>query len=192
MAQQAHTPVEMETKAEPKRRNLAETKARILDSAASTFTTLGYAQAGLREIADGATFAPSLVSKHFGAKAALFEQALLHVIATNSVFTWDKVDFGRKMARLIAERSTTNITVMLVLAIADPESNEIATRVSRTHMIAPLREWLGPPHAEARAMDLFALMTGFVIQMHGLNRGEIPEHSLGWVADTLQGIVDHG
>lgn len=180
----------MEPKPEPKRRNLEQTKTRILVAAADTFTRSGYAKSGLREIGMRAGVAPSLVSRYFGAKAALFEQALIHVLRANSVFTWQKQGFGEAMARLIPERSNTNITVMLVTALADPEAREIARRVSREHMIQPLVDWLGPPHALERAMDLFALMTGFVIQMDGLYPAPIPEHSLRWLARSLQAIVD--
>jgi AcrR family transcriptional regulator len=180
----------MEQKPEPRRRNPEQTRARILDAAADTFTASGYAKAGLREIAGRAGVAPSLVSRYFGAKASLFEQALIHLLRANSVFTWRKEGFGEAMARLIPARSNTNITVMLVLALADPEAREIARRVSREHMIQPLVDWLGPPHALERAMDLFALMTGFVIQMDGLYPAPIPEHSLRWLAGALQAIVD--
>lgn len=180
----------MELKPVPKRRNLEQTKTRILQAAADTFTASGYARSGLREIAERAGIAPSLVSRYFGTKSALFEDALVHVLRTNSVFTWQKEGFGDAMARLIPERSNTNITVMLVLALADPEAKEIARRVSREHMIQPLVDWLGPPNALERAMDLFALMTGFVIQMDGLYPAPIPEHSLRWLAKSLQAIVD--
>ena len=112
------------------------------------------------------------------------------LLRTNSVFTWEKEGFGEAMARLIPARSNTNITIMLVLALADPEAKEIAQRVSRQHMIQPLVDWLGPPHALERAMDLFSLMTGFVVQMDGLNPAPIPEHSLRWLASALQAIVD--
>lgn len=180
----------MATLIEPKRRNLEATRTRILDAAADTFTASGYAKAGLREIGLRAGIAPSLVSRYFGSKAALFEQALIHVLRANSVFTWRKEGFGGTMARLMAERSNTNITIMLVLALADPEAKEIARRVSREHMIQPLVEWLGPPNAMERAMDLFSLMTGFVVQMDGLHPPPIPEHSLKWLASSLQAIVD--
>ncbi len=180
----------MGPKIELKRRNLEQTKTRILQAAADTFTAAGYAKAGLREIGERAGVAPSLVSRYFGSKAALFEAALIHVLRTNSVFTWQKDGFGEAMATLIPERSNTNITVMLVLALADPEAKEIARRVSRKHMIQPLVDWLGPPHALERAMDLFSLMTGFVVQMDGLYPAPIPEHSLRWLASTLQAIVD--
>lgn len=179
-----------ETKTGPKRRNLEATKTRILQAAADTFTASGYAKAGLREIGERADVAPSLVSRYFGTKAALFEEALIHVLRTNSVFTWQKQGFGEAMARLIPERSNTNITIMLVLALADPEAKEIARRVSHEHMIQPLVDWLGPPNALERAMDMFSLMTGFVIQMDGLYPAPIPEHSLRWLARALQAIVD--
>jgi AcrR family transcriptional regulator len=180
----------MELKPEPKRRNLELTKTRILAAAGDVFTRSGYAKAGLREIGELACVAPSLVSRYYGTKAALFEEALIHVLRTNSVFTWKKKGFGEAMAGLIRDRSNTNITIMLVTALADPEAEEIARRVSREHMIRPLVEWLGPPHAEERAMNLFALTTGFVIQMHGLYSGPMPEQSLRWLARDLQAIVD--
>lgn len=175
---------------EPKRRNLEQTKIRILQAAADTFYASGYAKAGLRDIGERAGIAPSLVSRYFGTKAALYEAALIHVLRANSVFTWRKEGFGETMARLIAERSNVYITVMLVLGLTDPEAKEIARRVSREHMIEPLVEWLGPPHALERAMDLFSLMTGFVIQMDGLYGFPIPEHSLRWLANALQAIID--
>lgn len=180
----------MEPKSEPRRRDPEKTKMRILAAAADVFTRSGYAKAGLREIGNRAEVAPSLVSRYFGTKAALFEKALVHVLRTNSVFTWKKGGFGKAMARLIPERSNTDITIMLVLALADPEAREVALRVSREHMIRPLEDWLGPPYARERAMDLFSVLTGFAIQMNGLNPAPIPEHSLEWLAQTLQAIVD--
>ena len=182
----------METATEPRRRNLAETRTRILAAAADCFAGSGYARAGLREIADLADVAPSLVSKHFGTKAALFEQALLEVIRANSVFTRDKPRFGETMARLMADRGNTDITVMLVLGLADAESHAIVQRVVREHILDPLAEWLGPPHALDRATNLFALITGFAIQMRGLHAGPVPPASLAWMAGALQAIVDEG
>ncbi|PLK26713.1 TetR/AcrR family transcriptional regulator [Novosphingobium sp. TH158] len=180
----------MELKPPPKRRNLELTKTRILSAAGEVFTRSGYANAGLREIGELAAVAPSLVSRYYGTKAALFEEALIHVLRTNSVFTRKKEDFGEAMARLISEQSNTEITIMLVTALADPEARDIVRRVSREQMILPLADWLGPPFAKERAMNLFALTTGFVIQMQGLYPGPMPEHSLRWLAQSLQAIVD--
>ena len=174
----------------PKRRNIEQTKARILSAAAAIFTQFGYAKSGMREIATEADVAPSLVSKYFGTKALLFENALLHVLQTDGVFIWDKDHFGKKMSKLMLERATTNVTSMLVLALADPEAKEVAIRVSRNHMLYPLAEWLGPPNAQERAKDLFSLLTGFAIQRQGLSSDMISDHSLRWLASSLQSIVD--
>ena len=64
----------MEPEAKPKRRNLKETRTRILTAAADVFTRSGYAKASLREIGMRAGVAPSLVSRYFGTKAALVQR----------------------------------------------------------------------------------------------------------------------
>jgi AcrR family transcriptional regulator len=175
---------------EPKRRDAIRTKARILVAAHAVFAEQGYARAGLREIAQRAEVAPSLLIRHFRTKAELFEAALADTIARNSLFTFDKADFGATMARLMLERSNVDITAMLVLALGDPESQEAIERVTRTRIIAPLADWLGPPDAFGRALSLFSLMTGFTVLARSLGQAAIPEPSLHWLAVSLQAIVD--
>lgn len=57
------------------------------------------------------------------------------------------------MVHLMAVQADKDLTAMLVLAAGDPEAKVIARRVAREHMIKTLAEWLGPPDAEARAID---------------------------------------
>jgi AcrR family transcriptional regulator len=171
-------------------RNAAATKARILAAATATFSELGYAGAGLREIASRAGVAQSLLARHFGSKASLFEATLLETLRQNTVFTGEKSNFGPTMASLMVERSTANISIMLILALAHPESQEIARGVANEHMIGPLAEWLGPPDAKARAINMLALMSGFVVQTKGLASERVPETSIRWLAASLQAIVD--
>lgn len=175
-----------------RRRDAARTKAEILQAAVEVFGELGYAQAGLRDIAARAGTASSLPVRYFGTKAALFEAALVETIHQNSVFAWDKAQFGEKMAQLIHDRSNVTISVMLIRALSEPESHAVAARVWQRHMIAPLEEWLGPPDAQARASNLFALLTGVTLQVHGLASGQASPEQLRWVAETLQSIVDRG
>lgn len=175
-----------------RRRDPVRTKARILAAAVEAFTELGYSQAGLRDIAARADVASSLPVRYFGTKAALFEAALIETVRANSVFTWRKDDFGTTMTRLIRERSNVAITAMLMMALADPESRDVALRVWREHMIVPLAQWLGPPDPEGRAGMLFALMSGLTFQAHGLAAGEISDWSQQWAARTLQALVDEG
>ncbi|WP_395336073.1 TetR family transcriptional regulator [Novosphingobium sp. BL-8H] len=167
-----------------------KTRAEILQAAVEVFGELGYAQAGLRDIAAKAGTASSLPVRYFGTKAALFEAALIETIRQNSVFAWDKARFGETMARLIHDRSNVTISVMLIQALSEPESRAVAAKVWRTHMIAPLEEWLGPPGAQARANNLFAMLTGVTLQVHGLASGQASPEQMRWVAETLQSIVD--
>ncbi|MEW9856615.1 TetR/AcrR family transcriptional regulator [Novosphingobium sp. M1R2S20] len=173
-----------------RRRDPVRTKARILSAAVEVFTQLGYRQAGLREIAARADVASSLPVKYFGTKAALFEAVLIEIVRANSVFTWKKERFGETMMRLILDRSNVTITAMLMQALADPESHDVAVRVWKDHMIAPLAEWLGPPDAEGRAGMLFAMLSGLTFQIHGLAAGNVSPDAAVWAAKTLQALVD--
>jgi AcrR family transcriptional regulator len=181
---------EMAQIAAPKRRNAAATRARILAAANAAFTEFGYAQAGLRDIAARADVASSLLIRYFGTKAALFEAVLVGTIADNSVFTTDKERFGETMADLMVTTSGVSITAMLLSALAHPESKAIARRVAARDIIQPLADWLGPPHATARALNLYSLMTGFVVQMEGIGTGIVPARSRAWLSRSLQEIVD--
>lgn len=176
----------------PRRRDAEQTKARILRAACTCFAEAGYARTGLRDIAARAGVASSLLVRHFGTKLALFEEAMVAVIAENSVFTYDKANFGAEMARLTVEQANLTITAMLVQAMVDPQSREAAQRVATRHMIAPLAEWLGPPEAMDRATRLFTLMTAFTIGARAINGGEVSPASRAWFAASLQAIVDAG
>lgn len=183
---------DMDAKPEPKRRNPEKTRARILAAAFDLFASRGYARTGMREIAERAEVATSLIVRHFGTKAALFEQALINAIYTSGFFIRDKHDFGEKMARLLANNADARIPAMVVLAIADPESRDIAQKVTREVIIKSLAEWLGPPNAQIRALHMLTLLNGFAIQTRHLMADPLTPDTLRWLARSLQAIVDEG
>ena len=182
----------MDARIEPKRRNPAETRSRILSAAFDLFATQGYARTGIREIAGKANVASSLVVRYFGTKSALFEEALTNAIFTHGFFIRTKKDFGEEMARLVANDEDTRLTAAMVLAIADRESKAIAQKVTQRIVIEKLVEWLGPPAARARALNMLVLLNGFTIQTRHLLAGQIPQESIRWLARSLQAIVDEG
>ena len=173
-----------------KQRDAARTRASILSAAFESFSTQGYAKTGTREIANKVGVSSSLIGRYFGTKAKLFEEALIHGIHTNSLFVYEKQRFGERMAKLVARESNPYLTAMVVLAIADPESKEIARNVSHQHIVTPLAEWLGPPNATARALNMLSLLHGFTIQTLHLSKSRIPKASIDWLAQALQRIVD--
>ncbi|HUD28012.1 MAG TPA: TetR family transcriptional regulator [Novosphingobium sp.] len=180
----------MEETKEPRRRDPVKTRARILAAAYDRFAGQGFANTGIRDIAEQAEVASSLILRYFGTKANLFHDALVFGIVNDSIFTRDKSGFGERMARMIVRGSDARLTSLMVLAVADPESREVASRVLLRHVIEPLAEWLGPPNAQARAMNLYGLMSGFVIQARMLDDRQIPAASVRWLARAMQDVVD--
>lgn len=180
----------MDAKPEPKRRNPAATRSRILAAAFDLFASRGYARTGMREIAERAGVASSLVVRYFGTKAALFEEALVNAIYTRGFFVRDKAKFGAEMAKLVVNDDDARLPAMVVLAIADPESKHIAQEITRKVIIENLAEWLGPPNARIRALNMLTLLNGFTIQTRHLMTGQVPAESVRWLARSLQAIVD--
>ena len=128
--------------------------------------------------------------RYFGSKADLFHDALLFGIFKESMFIRDKAKFGERMARMMFQNSEARLTSLMMMALADPESREVARRVLKHHIISPLAEWLGPPDAEARAMNLYGLMSGFVVQSRMLGTGQVSPVSIKWLAKAMQDVVD--
>lgn len=180
----------MDAPPHPKRRNAAETRARILTAAQDAFAERGYASVGIRDIAKRAGIASSLLMRYFGSKAALFEEALVDALYQRGRFTQDRANFGQAMARLLTEGTDDTVIAMIALATGDPEAREITQRVANQHMIDGLIEWLGPPNARARALSMIAVMTGFVVNKYQLYAGSTPEELVRWLARTLQELID--
>ncbi|EJL35050.1 TetR/AcrR family transcriptional regulator [Novosphingobium sp. AP12] len=180
----------MDVKKEPKRRDPVKTRARILAAAYDRFARHGFANTGIRDIAREADVASSLILRYFDTKANLFHDALVYGIFNESLFTREKARFGERMAKMICETSEARLTSLMVMALADPESREVASRVLLRQVIEPLAEWLGPPNAQARAMNLYGLMSGFVIQVRMLDDRHIAPASVKWLAKAMQDIVD--
>lgn len=173
-----------------KTRDAEKTKQKILTKAFELFAEFGYAKTGIRDIAQQAGVASSLIARHFGNKANLFEQTLIEGIKQNTLFVHAKPHFGQKMAQLVASQSNPKLPALIVLAIADPESKAIAQKVTQEHILTPLAEWLGPPNAQARALAMLTLLNGFVIQARHLSNQPPADAAVQWLSDALQTIVD--
>lgn len=175
---------------QPRRRNAARTKERILAVAFDLFASRGYARTGIRDIGEGAGVASSLLLRHFGSKSNLFKEVLVHALYTRGFFVRERAEFGVRMARLLTREKDVRITALLMLAIADDDSRAVAQEISRRVIVASLAEWLGPPDAEARAVAMLSLMNGFVLQTQYLTADDPPAGAVAWLAKALQAVVD--
>ena len=173
-----------------RRRNAPETKARIIESAQQLFAEHGYAQAGIREIANHAGVAVSLVPQHFGSKAELFEAALLEAMDASTVLDVPREQLGRHLVDVVLNGGDMRLPAMVVLSTGDPDAREITARVTRDRIITNLAEHLGPPDARDRALEITMLCTGFLIYARQLPVGEVSDRTRTKFAHLLQAIVD--
>jgi len=175
-----------------RKRNSAETKARILAAAQQLFSSKGYAQAQLREIAAHADVAVSLIPEHFGSKAALFELALLEAMETNHVLDAPTSELGRAMIDHMLDDGDIRLPAMVILSIGDPVSQDITTRILRDRIVSQLAVRLGPPDGHARAMEITMIATGFMVYTRQLPVGAVAPATRERMAGILQAIVDEG
>lgn len=177
-------------------RNASVSKAKILDAAIDCFSQLGYAGAGIREIAENAGVSYALLQRYFGSKIGLFEAALNDSLDSSTFLDVAREEFGRNLAhRLTQPGQSKRLTAMVVLAAADPEARGVATRIVYGKVVEALAEWLGPPDPRQRAIEIVMLGAGFVTHLHLLPlAGQEDISAEGplaqWLADTIQRVVD--
>ncbi len=173
-------------------RNAVETKARILDAAQQLFSAKGYAQGQLREIAELADVAVSLIPQHFGSKADLFELALIEAMKANRVLDAPTPELGRALIDYVLDDGDIRLPAMVILSIGDPVSRNITERVLRDQIVVQLAARLGPPDARDRAIEITMLATGFLIYARQLPVGDIAGRTRQKIAAILQAIIDEG
>lgn len=182
-------------KKEPKRRNAERSRAKILAAAQHLFAEKGYPQTGIRDIGAAADVSSTLLLRYFGSKAGLFEAALREAMPVGAVLAEGRDKIGERLAAVFLDRRIEIMPPSIVtLSTGDADAREIATRVLKEEVVAPLARWLGPPNAQARAVEILLLAMGFVlftrqfplIAPHSAQERRIAS----WLADTLQRIVD--
>lgn len=145
-------------------RTSQETRARILLVAQEYFSTKGYSNAGLREIAAQAQVAPSLVMKYFGTKARLFEEALVAAILPTELFQRERARLGEAIVDAVFDQNSRILApAMIALALGDAEARAIAERVCREKIIDPMAGWMDNKDALPRAVNILAMTMGFSI-----------------------------
>ena len=186
----------MNEKKSRKRLNHPETKAKIIAAAQEVFAEKGYSGAGTRDIAAAAGVSAALLQRYFGSKAGIFEAVLNNLIPEDLDFSKiDRSRFGDTVVRLILDPDRElKAPSIIALAIGDAETKQATVHSAENFLIPPLAEWLGPPQAEARALEIVMVAFGFMI--FGRRLGVMP-HLVGvkkdtgkWLAKTLQEIVD--
>ena len=181
---------------EIRKRDAARTRGAILVAAQNVFSTRPYGEASLKEITAQAGANPALVSRYFGSKEKLFEEALGEVLDSGLLTGVPRESFGQAVARLFTSypEGRINPLPMLVFAAADKGTQAIAVRLLREKTLEPLEAWIGGHNAEARAAQVMAIATGFFTYRLVLPlapfEGKVSPEVRTWLAPALQMIID--
>jgi AcrR family transcriptional regulator len=184
----------MPTRAKPRTRNAAETKSRIILAAQALFARKGYAQCSVKEIADAAGVAASLVIKHFGSKADLFGAALVAALQHSPLTGVAKSEFATKLTDTLLGKGAKVLTPALTMAaLEDEEARQIAAKVTRDYVLKPSAEWLGAPDADARAAYIMMVSFGFAVFLRLFDQdvpGSIKEPTSRWIAALFEDVIN--
>lgn len=173
-----------------------QTKAAILDAAQHLFAAKGYTEAGVRDIAAVANVNPALIARYFGSKIALFEAALDASLQVEFFTSVPQKEFGACVAASFCGAAADEALAVpaLILAAGDSAAREVAVRLLKQRIEAPLIQWFGKADAEDRAAQLMAITTGFftyrlMLPLSAM-QDEVSPAMLQWLAQTLQEIID--
>lgn len=179
---------------DPTVRTSAETKARIVLVAQDVFAAKGYSHAGLREIATLSGVAPSLLIKHFGSKARLFEEALGSALVPLHLFQRDRATLGETIVAAVLDPASRMLApAMIALALGDAESRVIAEKVVREQIVEPMAQWLDTEGARVVVHTIIAMTTGFSIYQRNMDHqlaSDERERCGRLLARAIQDMVD--
>jgi AcrR family transcriptional regulator len=178
-------------------RDADRTRASLLLAAQTLFSTRGFANTGVRDVAELAGVNSSLVGRYFGSKQGLFRATLEQALDLSPMLGGDRSRFGVEMvAAFFDADDAPGPLAMMILSAADPEAHATSVELLQAKAIAPLGEWLGPPDGEERAARLNILWTGFLISWKLLPIEPLGEARIAstrrWLEATTQAIVDGG
>jgi len=187
-----------EPKKAARQRDAERTRTAILNAARTLFSTRGFANTGVRDVADLAGVNSALVGRYFGSKEGLFRATLERVIDITPILREDRRHrFGVDMvAGLLDSPDSSGPLAMMILSAADPAAHAVSVELLQTRVIAPLARWLGPPDGEGRAARLNILWSGFLTSWKLLPIQPLTGARFAsirrWLEEATQAIVDEG
>lgn len=176
------------------------TKAKIIEAAQTTFSTRGYAQSLLTEIAELADVSSPLIVHYFRSKEGLFEAALAQCIDSITTFSLAFAAKREEFGQVVLTRLSASIDIplarlalMMAHSIGDQRTRDIAMRLIRGRLIEPLSGNIGGAEAEARAELIMMLAVGYrtfrMVVPAGESGDEERRYVQSWLVSAFQSIV---
>ncbi|WP_375766147.1 TetR/AcrR family transcriptional regulator [Archangium gephyra] len=180
-----------------RQRDAERTRTALLDAAQTLFSTRGFANTGVREVAELAGANPALVIRYFGSKEGLF-RATLERVSISGLLSGERRRFGANlMAAVFDNPDASGPLAMMMLSAADPAAHAASVEFLQTKLIAPLARWLGAPDGKGRAARISVLWTGFLtnwklLPIQPLDKAAHLASTRRWLEAATQAIVDEG
>ena len=167
-------------------------------AAQTVFSETPYAEAALKDICALAGANVSLVSRYFGSKEMLFEEALSDALDVSLLMPAERHSFGVTLARLFTNdpAGRVNPLPMLIYASAQSSTRDTAIRLVNERVLRPFGKWIGGSEGQLLAAKVMALVTGYftyrlILPLDPFVSG--PEEPIeAWLGDSLQRLIDRG
>lgn len=189
-------------------RRAAETRAALISAATELFTTSGWSNTGMRDVASRAGVAVETLYSHFSSKRKLFDAVVDHAVVGDDapVAVADRPEFeaigtGSRAARIAAaaslaaainERTAPFARLVREAAHADPEIAEVlrATRErQRLDVAAGLALVLQRPPTDRERDGVWAVLSPEVFLLLVHESGWSTEQYQDWLTETLGRLV---
>ena len=154
----------MKERVSPRKRDSEATRLRIIEAARIVFTDKGYDAAGTREIARLADVNVALLTRYYGSKKQLFEEAILPAFDMDDLMALDIKTFCARVADAYTSKGPKiGFDPMLALirsASSDQVGQSIRDRLT-LRLLVPLAEKIGGEQAKQKAALVIAQLGGF-------------------------------
>lgn len=173
----------------------AATRAKLLAAARRQFSSAGYGQVGVRQIAGAAGVNAALINRYFGSKLALFAEVVGDSFTIGDLLVGDRATLGDRLARWLVRprRGGFDPTLVLLHSAPHPEAGGVLQAALAEQVAAPLARWLGGDDARERAGLVVAVLFGFALARDVIGTSTLggdPEVLTDHLGDVLQRLID--
>ena len=179
----------------PRKRSAPATRQAILDAARHCFSSEGYDQVGVREIAARAGVDPALINRYFGSKEGLFSEVIGGKFDLRHIVGDDLSTLGETMLRAICTKKGAEGHDPL-RALLQSYGSDVAREKLRSAIVQgfvePLAARLSGSNPVERAELVGSALLGIVLYraIAGPLSDEERERMVTAMAPYVQGIID--
>lgn len=177
---------------ETRQRNASATRATMLQAARQLFAQHGYDGVSLRDIAIRANCNVALVSRYFGGKEKLFQEAVSEGFNLGDISGTERQAFGRNLAQYILskrQRGALEPLQALLRSTSNAAASLMMQDILETQFVTPLAEWIGGEHAKLRAATIAAIIIGIATTRDILASPSFNNQTIEQITETLAPLL---